>query len=435
MTEVGTTGNDILYGTSSDDILYGLQGNDTLYGYDGNDLLDGGPGDDSMIGGLGNDTYVIRDFGDVVVENPGEGNDWAQISINAATTPFDVSLTGMLANVENLMLSGQYAFTGSGNASDNQIIGTGWSNLLEGFGGNDTLVGTGGNNSLMGGDGDDSLFGGPGNDSIMGEAGNDTLVGGAGNDWLDGGTGADSMVGGSGNDTYIADNVGDVVSEEANQGFDVIYSSVDFSTFPNFEALVLTGATGLENLNGTGTTFQNDSLVGNDGDNILDGLSGNDTLLGMGGNDTLLGGAGDDSLVGGTGLNSLVGGLGNDTYVVSQATDVIFENPDEGEDWVQASTSYTLPANVNNLQLTGVASLAGQWCSEGAENRGRPTAHAASIRAPLPLLQRVWPHRMHGYQHGGCLSGSWLRRNRKFDPCWRRDSRERQQQGQCHHRQ
>ena len=50
-----------------------------------------------------------------------------------------------------------------------------------------------------------------------GGGGNDVIMSGDGADTLDGGTGADTMTGGLGNDTYVVDNVGDVVTENAQR--------------------------------------------------------------------------------------------------------------------------------------------------------------------------------------------------------------------------
>src|SRR5262249_48305026 len=52
-------------------------------------------------------------------------------------------------------------------------------------------------------------------------------------------------------------------------------------------------------------------------------------------------------------------GLGNDIYVVDDAGDVITENVNEGTDTVQASVTYTLGANVENLTLTGTSAING----------------------------------------------------------------------------
>ena len=59
------------------------------------------------------------------------------------------------------------------------------------------------------------------------------------------------------------------------------------------------------------------------------------------------------------GIDTLVGGLGNDTYVVDNAADIVTEAASAGTDAVQASVSYVLAANVENLTLTGSAALNG----------------------------------------------------------------------------
>ncbi|MGB3402093.1 MAG: calcium-binding protein, partial [Microcoleaceae cyanobacterium] len=60
-------------------------------------------------------------------------------------------------------------------------------------------------------------------------------------------------------------------------------------------------------------TNQNDTLIGDDGDNILNGFGGQDSLVGNGGHDSLIGFDGDDLLAGGSGNDTIDGGLGNDT--------------------------------------------------------------------------------------------------------------------------
>ena len=50
------------------------------------------------------------------------------------------------------------------------------------------------------------------------------------------------MVGGAGNDTYVVDNVGDVVTESANEGTDTVQSSVSYTLGANVENLTLTGS-------------------------------------------------------------------------------------------------------------------------------------------------------------------------------------------------
>lgn len=109
----------------------------------------------------------------------------------------------------------------------------------------------------------------------------------------------------------------------------------------------------------SGGTAGNDTLIGTSGNDVIDGLAGDDVLQGLAGNDILIGGLGNDLLDGGLGADTMTGGPGNDTYVVDATDDLVTENPNEGTDAVQSSTTYTLSANIENLILTGTAALNG----------------------------------------------------------------------------
>jgi Ca2+-binding RTX toxin-like protein len=273
----GSADDNVIIGNDAANYLTGRAGNDTLVGNGGDDHLDGQSGADTMEGGTGNDIYYVDNVGDVVIENPGEGNDTVGATI-AYTLP---------DNVENLTLYGSATIAGldgTGNALDNLIQGTNGDNILTGLSGNDTLLGKGGA---------------------------DTLIGGDGNDRLDGGQGADSMTGGLGNDTYIVDNVGDTVVENPGEGTDAVQASISYTLGANLEYLTLLGSSAI---NGTGNELAN-LLVGNSANNVLSGLDGNDTIKGNAGNDTILGGNGNDHLYGGAGTDTLTGGAGNDIFV------------------------------------------------------------------------------------------------------------------------
>jgi Ca2+-binding RTX toxin-like protein len=198
---------------------------------------------------------------------------------------------------------------------------------------------------------------------IIGSNGVDSINGGAGNDTLDGGAGDDALNGGDGNDVILigaaADHgAGEVINGGA--GADVIrftstsagQTLVLASGITTVESVVIGTAAGLT----TGTTALNVdasnvatglTLTGNAGANVLTGTSGNDSLNG---------GAGDDTLNGGAGTNTLSGGTGNDRYIVAASTNVVSEGLNAGTDTVSASSlTYTLTANVENLELIGGA--------------------------------------------------------------------------------
>lgn len=99
---------------------------------------------------------------------------------------------------------------------------------------------------------------------------------------------------------------------------------------------------------------------------VLSGGAGRDTIFGDGGNDLLYGGlhadllyggAGDDTLDGGAGADQMYGGTGNDTYVVWSLADGVFELPGGGTDTVNSAINYTLSANLENLTLSGAATI------------------------------------------------------------------------------
>lgn len=292
-TFVGTPGKDSITGTNGDDVLYGLGDRDTLDGLDGNDRLDGGTGNDVMKGGQGDDTYIVDSNSDKVIELTDQGTD----TVLTALASYKLS-----DNVENLT----FTYTeGAGSKG----LGNALSNVLTGAASADTLVGY---------DGDDTL---------LGLGGNDTLNGGAGADLLDGGTGADTLIGGSGDDVYIVDNVGDVVREGLDGGYDTVQSSVSFTLGANIEALLLTGT---DAINGTGNRLDN-WLDGNGADNILLGGAGNDALYGEDGNDTLEGGAGRDDLYGGAGADTFLFASKSTPAQGSTADFVVDFNSDEGD--------------------------------------------------------------------------------------------------------
>ncbi|WP_134682268.1 calcium-binding protein [Paracoccus ravus] len=71
------------------------------------------------------------------------------------------------------------------------------------------------------------------------------------------------------------------------------------------------------------------------------------------------GGAGPDVLYGTSGADSMSGGAGNDTYVVDNAGDRVFEASNAGTDTVKSSVSFALGSNFEKLALTGTGHVNG----------------------------------------------------------------------------
>ncbi|HVJ35438.1 MAG TPA: M10 family metallopeptidase, partial [Terriglobia bacterium] len=381
---IGTAANDTIFGNDADNTLLGGNGNDSLQDTKGNDTLDGGAGADFMAGGVGDDTYIVDNVGDTVLEIGGEGTDTIKMSINR-TTAYD--------NVENYIFTGSANWYFYGNNLNNVITGgSGNDNLSGGFG-DDTLIGGSGNDFLFGGPGTDTLLGGIGDDSYLlvndgdvaieqanqgtdtvtlessynstnfsytlgdnlenldlsrqvvgvtatGNAANNVIIGGSGNDKLDGSTGADTLSGSSGDDIYILDNVGDKVTELANQGTDTVVLANGYST----KAFAYALGANLENLDLSAQTAAA-AMTGNTADNVITGGSGNDVLDG------------------GTGADTLIGGKGDDTYIVDNAGDAVIELAGEGNDTIKSSASIDLSTGaftgqeIENVTLTGVAAI------------------------------------------------------------------------------
>ncbi len=93
-------------------------------------------------------------------------------------------------------------------------------------------------------------------------------------------------------------------------------------------------------------------------DNVITGNSATNQLNGQAGNDTLNGGAGDDTLTGWSGADTMIGGLGNDTYFVEMR---VMSSLKTSTMALICSVAgwHTLPANVENLILTGTAAVNG----------------------------------------------------------------------------
>ena len=206
-----------------------------LYGNDGANRLDGGGDADSMVGGRGHDVFIVENAGDGAFEFASGGHDRVESSVGFR----------LGAHIETLVLTGDGAIDGTGNALANVIVGNDGANHLNG------------------------------------------------------GRGADTLRGGGGDDSYVVDRSTDRIVESAGGGVDTLLSAGSRALGGHVENLVLTGAADAA---GSGSNGRN-VLRGNHGDNRIEGRGGGDTLHGLAGDDRLAGGGGRDLLAGGDGAD------------------------------------------------------------------------------------------------------------------------------------
>lgn len=386
----GKGNDDILYGNAGNDSLYGGDGNDTLYGDTDNDLLVGGFGNDVIDGGSGTDTVRYGDSSGITI-NLDEINSYQapgryiySSSSSSSINGFDVALGSSIAPGTALDSLGNQDTLRNlediiGSNFDDVLIGNSIGNSIQGLTGNDILMGNAGNDTLDGGAGIDLVSyryaplavtvnltqntatdGLNGTDQILnleniqGSNFSDTLIGNLQINWLFGGIGNDTLAASGGNDILYGETDNDLLSGEdgndtlmGGQGADVLNGGNGIDT-----ASYLTALTGvIANLanastnrgDAQGDTFLSienlvgsrygDTLTGNSQNNHLWGLEGHDNLNGLGGNDTL------------------EGGLGNDIYRIDSLTATILEYLNQGTDTINASISYTIGANLENLNL------------------------------------------------------------------------------------
>ena len=248
-----------LGGTNGDDILIGGDGDEVIEGGDGDDLLQGGAGYDVLNGGNGNDTaYYAGKSTDYSIYLWTDGGVYIDDYSESGTEGYDE-----LIDIENLY-----------------------------FAGDDTMLQIPGDLPPLGTSGNDVILGTNRHDTLVGLEGSDVLTDNLGNDYLDGGEGADTMTGGEGDDRYIVDDSGDVIVENADEGYDTVETSFSYTLGANLESLSLWNE--VTAIDGTGNALDN-NISGDDFGNTLLGMDGDDVLTGSGGNDVLDGGNGSDT--------------------------------------------------------------------------------------------------------------------------------------------
>ncbi|MBC1222825.1 calcium-binding protein [Nostoc sp. UCD121] len=425
-------GNDYI-ASSSNNTLDGGAGNDYLSAQSpsGNNLLSGGDGNDTLTtssvftykgvpnyissgnhtlnGGAGNDYLMAEGTSGNNLLSGGDGNDYLDIS------SIPIYYNSILLSSGNNTLNG-----GAGDDTLRAENSTG-NNFLFGDDGNDSFYLNLENQTVDGGKGDDLLSVGYSYDSnttggitttfnattntgsitagtyrvsyknieklnISGTADDDNIVGSNGNDTLSTGNGGkDTIDGGKGNDllsvNYYDASGGITTTFNATTNTGSITAGTYRVSYKNIEQLDITGTAYDDNIMGncgndtlsTGAAG-NDTIDGGKGDDVLSviytnsaagitttfnattniglitvgtnqvsysnierfNISGtfyNDNIVGNDGNDTLAGAGDNDTIIGGRGNDILTGGNGNDILTGGAGNDkFIYDYFSEGTD-------------------------------------------------------------------------------------------------------
>ncbi len=261
-------------GTNFNDTLIGDDGRNQLRGLGGNDFIDGGGGQDQVtyldatsgvtvnlvtglvFGGSGNDTLVSieeaigSDHNDTLIGNDadnyfegGFGNDSIDGGDGFDFIGYFESTLGVTVNLATGIVTGD-----EGTDTVVNIEG------VEGSTANDSITGNDGRNILVGNTGDDTLRGGAGRDDLRGELGNDLLDGGDGGD--------------------------DAVDYRDASGGVLVNLALGFASGADGNDTIL-------NVERIWGSFFDDTLIGDDGDNIIQGRGGDDSLDGGAGFDAV----------------------------------------------------------------------------------------------------------------------------------------------------
>ncbi len=305
-------------------------GDDTLIGNARDNLFIGGAGSDSFYGGEGSDTVDYSDAPAGITSRIWSGSGYIHFANGDRET---------VDSIENLIGSG-YDDMLLGNNAPNMLVGGGGSDHINGFAGNDVISpGAGGGNTLHGGEGydvlsyadssvslaisfetrttrhlgsslaDDRIYG---FEHVAGGRGNDIITGSAHNNLFYASEGDDRVSGRSGNDTYILSAIGDdMFFGEAGLDTLLLPDLAQRTPTPgpepdrswasriSYDVNLTTGAVSFDGNTGTLKTRSVERIVAGNGDDIITGTADGETIYGGRGANIIDGGAGDDFIRGG----------------------------------------------------------------------------------------------------------------------------------------
>lgn len=332
-TIIFSSGNEWNFSNIKQEVLKPTNGNDTIHAFDTDDYIEGGQGDDSLVGEGGNDTYYYQlgDGKDTILDKAGMDS----IVFLSGVRSTDIKINK--SNIKDIVISisdgGKItiknALDDSGNFSDGFIESIVFSDEVTW---NPhkikselektpslVLVGTVLADTLPGSSGDDLFYGGKGNDNLIGGAGKDRYI-------YNLGDGSDTIINSSGPDEIefgIGINPKEVSIFRNGPDLQIRVTPTETIVIKNMFVSTTGQITGMgieKIIFASGETFDlpmllQRSLTATRDGSVLAAYNSDDLLLGDIGNDTLNGLAGADTLIGGKGNDLLAGDSGDDTYI------------------------------------------------------------------------------------------------------------------------
>jgi serralysin len=312
---IGGSGNDLIVGNETTNVLKGGNGNDSLKGLEGNDTIWGGQGNDTAYFAVASTACIVTYDASAeayIVTAAGIGTDTVkEIEFFAFT---DKTVTAGVISPDAPVLVSATPADGATNVKDD-------ANIVLTF--------------------SEDIFAGTGNVVIRQSDG--TLF----QTFDIGSSPAGVTIDGN---TVTIDPSGFF---KAGTGY---YVTIEGGAFEDDEDKPFSGIASKSDLN---FMVEQGIARGTKQSETIGGTKYDDTILAGGGNDAITGRSGNDSLDGGSGADNMAGGRGDDTYKVNNRWDKVVEADDQGNDLVKSSVSFTLPANVEKLKITGSANIDG----------------------------------------------------------------------------
>lgn len=319
-------GDDDIKAGAGDDKVMGQGGIEDVWGGCGHDRIWGGRGpaeglfgergNDRLYGGPGTEDYLYGGPGDDVIDG-GRGQDLAMLVDSPRGVEADLRTGSVTGHGRDRVISIETVY---GSAFDDVLYGDHEANTLAGGPGDDQVHGLGGNDRLRSGQGGaDLLDGGEGLDAAnyflsWDPVHADLAAGQAVTSGVDTLVGINNLVGSKYDDTLIGNDDDNLIfGSRGNDAMDG-GGGLDQAVFiDGFEMVVDLGegTATEERFSDTLVNFEN--VIGSAFADTIIGDDGPNAIWGGSGADNLVGAGGDDILIGEGGSDSVNGGDGTDT--------------------------------------------------------------------------------------------------------------------------